>query len=62
MTFKTVVLMLRVYEVYFGFSSSLQYRRPWQFVTEQFSVFVVWFQFSLSVIQSTKRYVYNGYI
>ena len=51
MTFKTVVLTLRVYEVYFGFSSSLQSRT--QFVTEQFSVFVVRFQFSLSVIQST---------
>ena len=60
MTFKTVVLTLRVYKVYFGFSSSLQSRT--QFVTEQFSVFVVWFQFSLSVIQSTQRYVYNGYI
>ena len=60
MIFKTVVLTLRVYEVYFGFSSSLQYRT--QLVTEQFSVFVVWFQFSLSVIQSTNRYVYNGYI
>ena len=60
MTFKTVVLMLRVYEVYFGFSSSLQSRT--QFVIEQFSVFDVWFQFSLSVIQSTQRYVYNGYI
>ena len=60
MTFKTVVLMLRVCEVYFGFSSSLQSRT--QFVTEQFSVFVVWFQFSLSVFQSTHRYVYNGYI
>ena len=60
MTFKTVVLTLRAYEVYFGFSSSWQSRT--QFVTEQFSVFVVWFQFSLSVIQSTHRYVYNGYI
>ena len=59
MTIKTVVLTLRVYEVYFGFSSSLQSRT--QFVTEQFSVFVVWFQFSLGVIQSTQRYVYNGY-
>ena len=45
MTFKTVVLTLRVYEVYFGFSSSLQSRT--QFVTEQFSVFVVWFQFKI---------------
>ena len=60
MTFKTVVLRLRVYEVYFGFSSSLQSRT--QFVIEQFSVFVVWFQFSLSVIQSTQRFVCNGYI
>ena len=60
MTFKTVVLRLRVYEVYFGFRSSLQSRT--QFVIEQFSVFVVWFQFSLSVIQSTQRFVYNGYI
>ena len=60
MIFKTVVLTLRVYEVYFGFSSSLQSRT--QFVTEQFSMFVVWFQFSLSVIQSTQRFVYNGYI
>ena len=60
MTFKTVILTLRVYEVYFGFSSNVQSRT--QFVTEQFSVFVVWFQFSLSVIQSTQRYVYNGYI
>ena len=60
MTFKTVVLTLRVYEVYFGFSSSLQSRT--QFVTEQFSVFVIWFQLSLSVFQSTQRYVYNGYI
>ena len=60
MTFRTVVLTLRVYEVYLGFSSSLQSRT--QFVTEQFSMFVVWFQFSLSVIQSTHRYVYNGYI
>ena len=60
MTFKTVVLTLRVYEVYFDFSSSLQSRT--QFVTEQFSMFVVWFQFSLSVIQSTQRFVYNGYI
>ena len=60
MTFKTVVLTLWVYEVYFSFSSSLQSRT--QFVTEQFSMFVVWFQFSLSVIQSTQRFVYNGYI
>ena len=60
MTFKTVVLTLRVYEVYFGLCSSLQSRT--QFVTEQFSMFVVWFQFSLSVIQSTQRFVYNGYI
>ena len=60
MIFKTVVLTLRVYEVYFGFSSSLQSRT--QFVTEQFSVFVIWFQLSLSVFQSTQRYVYNGYI
>ena len=51
MTFKTLALTLRAYEVYFGFSSSLQSRT--QFVIEQFSVFVVWFQFSLSVIQST---------
>ena len=55
MTFKTVVLTLRVYEEYFGFSSSLQSLT--QFVTEQFSVFVVLFQFSLSVIQSNNTEV-----